>query len=39
MVYLDYAAATPLSKKALQAMMPYLTTDFYNPISFVLGSH
>ena len=31
MVYLDYAAATPLSKKALQAMMPYLTTDFYNP--------
>ncbi|MDR0957231.1 MAG: cysteine desulfurase [Candidatus Nomurabacteria bacterium] len=31
MIYLDYAAATPLDKKVLAVMMPYLTDDFYNP--------
>lgn len=29
-VYLDYAAATPLSKKALRAMKPFLTETFAN---------
>ncbi|NIA10610.1 MAG: aminotransferase class V-fold PLP-dependent enzyme, partial [Nitrospiraceae bacterium] len=30
-VYLDNAAATPINKKALEAMMPYLTDNFGNP--------
>lgn len=30
-VYLDNAATTKLSKKALEAMMPYLTDSFENP--------
>ena len=29
--YLDYAAATPMDPAVLDAMMPYLTTRFYNP--------
>jgi cysteine desulfurase len=29
-VYLDYAAATPLSKEAFSAMKPYLTESFAN---------
>ncbi|MDR2336564.1 MAG: aminotransferase class V-fold PLP-dependent enzyme, partial [Candidatus Nomurabacteria bacterium] len=33
MIYLDYAAATPLSKKAFLAMEPYLTEKFFNPSS------
>ena len=28
--YMDHAATTPLSKEALEAMMPYLTTDYGN---------
>lgn len=28
--YMDHAATTPLSKDALDAMMPYLTTDYGN---------
>ena len=32
-IYLDHAATTPLSPTVLQAMMPYLTTDFGNPSS------
>lgn len=28
--YMDHAATTPLSKKALEAMMPYLTTEYGN---------
>lgn len=28
--YMDHAATTPLSKYALEAMMPYLTTDYGN---------
>ena len=31
MIYLDYAAATPVSKKALDAMMPYFSGQFFNP--------
>lgn len=30
-VYLDYAAATPLDAKVLEAMQPFLTDKFYNP--------
>ncbi len=32
-IFLDHAAATPLDKKVLVAMMPYLTDSFYNPSS------
>jgi len=31
MIYLDHAAATPVSRKVLQAMNPYFTDDFFNP--------
>ena len=31
MVYLDYAAATPLSSKAKNAMLPYFDEKFFNP--------
>ena len=31
MIYLDHAAATPVSRKVLQAMEPYFTQDFFNP--------
>lgn len=31
MIYLDHAAATPVSTKALDAMLPYFTEDFFNP--------
>ncbi len=31
MIYLDHAAATPVSTKALEAMLPYFTEDFFNP--------
>ena len=31
MIYLDHAAATPVSRKVLQAMEPYFTRDFFNP--------
>lgn len=31
MIYLDYAAATPMSEKAINAMKPYLAEDFFNP--------
>ena len=29
--YLDYGAATPLAPEVLEAMVPYLTENFYNP--------
>lgn len=32
-IYLDYAAATPLDPRALEAMTPYLLDTFYNPSS------
>lgn len=31
MIYLDHAAATPVSHKVLQAMEPYFTAEFFNP--------
>lgn len=31
MIYLDHAAATPVSAKALRAMLPYYTDQFFNP--------
>jgi cysteine desulfurase len=31
MIYLDYAAATPLDESVLAAMSPYFTNDFFNP--------
>lgn len=31
MIYLDHAAATPVSGKVLSAMAPYMTDDFFNP--------
>lgn len=31
MIYLDHAAATPVSAKALEAMLPYFTEQFFNP--------
>lgn len=30
-IYLDHAAATPVSDKALAAMLPYFQEQFYNP--------
>ncbi|MBR3595117.1 cysteine desulfurase [Candidatus Saccharibacteria bacterium] len=33
MIYLDHAAATPVSKKVLQAMTPFMTEEFFNPSS------
>ena len=31
MIYLDHAAATPVDKRVLKAMMPYFSTEFFNP--------
>ena len=31
MIYLDHAAATPVSKKVFEAMKPYFTEEFFNP--------
>ena len=31
MIYLDHAAATPVSEKAKKAMEPYLSAEFFNP--------
>lgn len=31
MIYLDHAAATPVSSKTLAAMTPYFTEQFFNP--------
>ncbi len=32
-IYMDYSATTPLRKEVLEAMMPYMTTEFGNPSS------
>lgn len=32
-IYLDYAAATPLDERVFKAMLPYFTDKFYNPSS------
>lgn len=31
MIYLDHAAATPVSRKVFKAMEPYFAEDFFNP--------
>ena len=31
MIYLDHAAATPMSDKVIEAMRPYFSHDFFNP--------
>lgn len=31
MIYLDYAAATPVHKKVIEAMAPFLADQFFNP--------
>jgi cysteine desulfurase len=36
LIYLDYAAATPMDPRVLQAMEPYLTERFYNPSAVYL---
>ena len=38
MIYLDYAAATPLSPKAFAAMEPYFSDKFFNPSAAYLPS-
>ena len=30
-VYLDFAAATPMDPRVVDAMIPYFTEKFYNP--------
>lgn len=37
-IYLDHAAATPIDSRVLEAMQPYLTTEFYNPSSIYLAA-
>lgn len=38
MIYLDYAAATPVGKSVLKSMLPYFSDQFYNPSSLYLAS-
>lgn len=38
MIYLDHAAATPVSKKALQKMLPYFSDLFFNPSAAYLSA-
>ena len=38
MIYLDYAAATPLLDEVYNSMEPYLKNNFYNPSSIYLKS-
>lgn len=38
MIYLDYAAATPLDIDVLSAMSPYMTDKFYNPSAAYLAA-
>jgi len=37
-IYLDYAAATPVSKSVMTAMAPYFTEKFYNPSALYLSA-
>lgn len=38
MIYLDYAAATPLDPEVLAAMQPYFSERFYNPSATYLAA-
>jgi len=37
-IYLDYAAATPLDPRVLEAMQPYFALEFYNPAATYLAA-
>lgn len=37
-IYLDYAAATPVDKRVLEAMLPFLSEQFFNPSSSYLAA-
>lgn len=37
-VYLDYAAASPVSELVIGAMMPFFTDNFYNPSALYLSA-
>lgn len=37
-IYLDHAAATPLAPEVLEAMLPYLKTEYYNPSAQYLAA-
>jgi cysteine desulfurase len=37
-IYLDYAAATPMSKEVLEVMQPYFSEHFYNPSAIYLAA-
>lgn len=37
-IYLDYAAATPMDPKVLDAMRPYFSDQFYNPSAIYLSA-
>jgi cysteine desulfurase len=34
-IYLDYASTTPLDKKVLKAMLPFMKGDFGNPVGLI----
>lgn len=36
-IYLDYAAATPMDDRVIEAMRPYFSVDFYNPSAAYLA--
>lgn len=38
MIYLDHAAATPVSKKVLDSMLPYFSDNFFNPSAAYLSA-
>lgn len=38
MIYLDYAAATPMDESVFKAMQPYFTEKFFNPSATYLAS-
>lgn len=38
MIYLDYAAATPIDKRVIKAMTPYFSDKFYNPSAAYLAA-
>lgn len=37
-IYLDYAAATPMSESCLRAMQPFFTDEFFNPSATYLAA-
>lgn len=37
-IYLDYAAATPMDERVLEAMQPYFAAKFYNPSATYLAA-